>query len=181
MILQNVVWTLALVGMGLVALGFIHVIIQAGKPADDAASRKSAHTAHALQAWLFAVLFVGFVAGSWATLRHFPIPRQQGTLAAQQVVDVVGRQWSWQVTPATVKAGSVVEFRVTSDDVNHGFAIYAPDGLIVAQTQAMPGYTNKLLHTFTRPGTYTLQCLEYCGLGHAPMTATLEVVAARGE
>ncbi len=181
MILQNAVWTIALVGIGLVALGFVHVIIQAGKPADEDATRKSTHTAHILQAWLFVVLFVGFVAGSWATLRHFPIPPQHGALDAQQVVDVVGRQWSWQMKPDTVKAGSVVEFRVTSDDVNHGFAIYAPDGLIVTQTQAMPGYTNKLLHTFKEPGTYTVQCLEYCGLGHAPMTTTLKVVAARGE
>lgn len=181
MALQNVVWTIALVGMGLVALGFIHVIIQAGKPADDAATRKSTHTAHLLQAWLFVVLFVGFVVGSWATLRHFPIPLQHGALDAQQVVDVVGRQWSWQMQPDTVTAGSLVEFRVTSDDVNHGFAIYGPDGLIVTQTQAMPGYTNKLLHTFSRPGTYTVQCLEYCGLGHAPMKTTLTVLAAKGE
>ncbi|HJR12912.1 MAG TPA: cytochrome oxidase [Rhodanobacteraceae bacterium] len=179
--IQDVVWTIALVGMGLVALGFVHVIVQAGKPADEAATRKSAHSAHVLQAWLFVVLFVGFVAGSWATLRHFPIPPQQGTLGAQQVVDVVGRQWSWQMKPDTVRTGSVVEFRVTSDDVNHGFALYAPDGRIVAQTQAMPGYTNKLLHTFERPGTYTVQCLEYCGLGHAPMKTTLKVVAAKGD
>lgn len=179
--IQDVVWTIALVGMGLVALGFVHVIIQAGKPADDAGTRKSAHTAHALQAWLFVILFVGFVAGSWATLRHFPIPPQHGTLDAQQVVEVVGRQWSWQIQPDTVTAGSVVEFRVTSDDVNHGFALYGPDGRIVTQAQAMPGYTNKLLYTFDQPGTYTAQCLEYCGLGHAPMKATLKVVAARGE
>lgn len=181
MVLQNVVWTIALVGMGLVALGFIHVIIQAGKPADDAARSKSARTAKSLQAWLFAILFVGFVAGSWASLRHFPIPPQHAALDVNQVVDVVGRQWSWQMTPATVKAGSPVEFRVTSADVNHGFALYAPDGRIVTQTQAMPGFTNKLVYTFAQPGTYTVQCLEYCGLGHAPMKTTLEVVAARGE
>ena len=181
MTLQDVIWTIALVGMGLVALGFIHVIIQAGKPADDAASRKSAHTAHALQAWLFAILFVGFVAGSWATLRHFPIPPQHRDLDVKQVVDVVGRQWSWQMTPASVKAGSPVEFRVRSDDVNHGFALYAPDGRIVTQTQAMPGFTNKLVYTFAEPGTYVVQCLEYCGLGHGPMKTTLEVVAAQGE
>lgn len=181
MALQDVVWTIALVGMGLVALGFIYVIFQAGKPADDEATRKSARTAHLLQAWLFVVLLVGFVVGSWATLRHFPIPPQHAALGAGQVVDVVGRQWSWQLTPARVQAGSVVEFRVTSDDVNHGFALYAPDGRIVTQTQAMPGFTNKLLYTFTRPGTYTVQCLEYCGLGHAPMKTTLEVVASRGD
>lgn len=181
MTLQDVVWTIALVGMGLVALGFIYVVFQAGKPADDEATGKSARTAHVLQAWLFVVLLVGFVVGSWATLRHFPIPPQGAALGAGQVVDVVGRQWSWQIAPATVRTGSAVEFRVTSEDVNHGFALYAPDGRIVAQTQAMPGYTNRLLYTFDQPGTYTVQCLEYCGLGHAPMKTTLEVVAASRE
>lgn len=178
MILQDVVWTIWLVGAALIALGFVFVIVQAGKPADDGEARKATHTSHVLQAWLFVVLLVAFVAGSWATLRHFPLPPQKGTLDAQQVVDVVGRQWSWQIRPDTVKAGSAVEFRVTSDDVNHDFALYAPDGRIVTQTQAMPGYTNKLLYTFDQPGTYTVQCLEYCGLGHAAMRAKLTVVAA---
>lgn len=177
MTLQDVVWTIWLVGAALIALGFIFVIVQAGKPADAGAAEKAVHTSHVLQGWLFAVLLVAFVVGSWATLRHFPIPPQHGTLDAKQVVAVVGRQWSWQFTPATVQAGSVVEFRVTSDDVNHDFAIYAPDGRIVTQTQAMPGYTNKLLYTFAQPGTYTVRCLEYCGLMHAEMTKTLEVVA----
>lgn len=176
MILQNVVLTIWIVGASLIALGFIFVIVQSRKPADDEERRKANHTAHVLQGWLFAVLVVVFVVGSWATLRHFPIPPQHGSLDAQQTVDVVGRIWSWQLTPDTIKTGSVVEFRVTSVDVNHGFAIYAPDGRIVTQTQAMPGYTNKLLYTFTEPGTYTVQCLEYCGIGHAPMHTTFTVV-----
>lgn len=180
MFLQDVVWAIWLAGATLIALGFIYVVVQAGKPADDEARRKSSHTAHVLQAWLFGTLLIAFAVGSWATLHRFPIPPQHRALAAQQVVEVVGRQWSWQITPATVEAGSVVEFRVTSDDVNHDFAIYAPDGRIVTQTQAMPGYANKLLYTFDRAGTYTVQCLEYCGLGHAPMRTTLEVLAAKG-
>lgn len=181
MIVQDVVWTIALAGMGLIALGFLHVIVQAGKPADEAATARSVHTAHTLRAWLFVVLLVGFIAGSWATLHRFPIPPQHGALDAKQVVDVAGRMWSWQITPSTVRTGSPVEFRVTSGDVNHGFALYAPDGRIVTQTQAMPGYTNKLLHTFDEPGTYTVQCLEYCGIGHAPMTTPFQVVAPEGE
>lgn len=188
MILQNAVWTIALVGIGLVALGFVHVIIQAGKPADEDATRKSTHTAHILQAWLFVVLFVGFVAGSWATLRHFPIPPQRGTLDARQVVDVVGRQWSWQINLEGQPPGGVlrlvtdspVEFRVTSADVNHGFAIYAPDGRIVIQTQAMPGFDNRILHTFTTPGKYRAMCLEYCGVGHAPMVTEFDLASPTG-
>ena len=181
MVLQNVAWTIWLVGAAIIALGVVFVIVQAGKPADDEETRKATHTSHVLQGWAFVVLFVAFVVGSWATLRNFPIPPQSGTLDAQQVVDVIGRQWTWQIKPDTVKAGSAVEFRVTSDDVNHDFALYAPDGRIVTQTQAMPGYTNKLLYTFDVPGTYTVQCLEYCGLMHAEMTQQLQVVAGGDE
>lgn len=178
MTLQNGIWLIALVGVGLLALGFILIIVQAKTPADDEARRKSTHTSHVLQAWAFGVLLVVFVVGSWATLHKLPIPPQHQALNAKQVVNVVGHQWFWQIKPSTLQTGSTVEFRVTSADVNHGFAIYAPDGRIVTQTQAMPGYTNKLLYTFEQPGTYTVQCLEYCGLGHAPMRAELTVVAA---
>lgn len=181
MTLQDEVWTIALIGMGLVALAFIYVISQAGNPASADEARKSAHAAHVLRGWLFVALIVVFFVGSWATLHRFPIPPQHDPLEAEQVVDVVGRMWSWQMTPSTVRTGSIVEFRVSSGDVNHGFAIYGPDGRILVQTQAMPGFTNKLLYTFDRPGTYTVQCLEYCGIGHAPMKATLQVVASQGE
>lgn len=180
MSLQDALWAIAVGGMGLVTLAFLHVVSQASKPADDAATRQSAHTAHTLRRWLFALLLVGFAGGTWATLHQFPIPPQTGALGAAQVVEATGRMWSWELAPASVQAGSAVEFRVTSADVNHGFAIYGPDGRIVAQTQAMPSYANKLVHTFAQPGTYTVQCLEYCGIGHGPMKTTFEVVAAKG-
>ncbi len=180
MILQNVVWIIALVGMGLVALGFIYVIRQAGKPVEDAAASTAAHTSNVLRRWLFGALLIIFVGGTYATLHRFPIPPQDTPLGIHQVVDVIGQQWSWQINPSAVQVGSPVEFRVTSKDVNHGFAIYAPDGRIVTQTQAMPGFTNKIVHTFVQPGTYRVMCLEYCGIGHAPMTSEFTVVAAGG-
>jgi cytochrome c oxidase subunit 2 len=68
-----------------------------------------------------------------------------------------------------------VEFAVTSQDVNHGLAIYAPDGRLLTQVQAMPGYTNRLLYRFAEPGSYTIRCLEYCGVFHHIMLATLTV------
>lgn len=181
MILQNVIWIIALVGMGLVALGFLHVIHQAGKPSDDAAARKATHTSNLLRRWLFGALLIIFVGVTYGTLHHFPIPPQNTPLDIHQVVDVVGQQWSWQIIPNTVRAGSPVEFRVTSKDVNHGFAIYAPDGRIATQVQAMPGFTNKMVYTFMQPGVYKVMCLEYCGIGHVPMTSEIKVVAASGD
>ena len=174
MIAQNTIWTLALLGIGLISVVFIYVVANASKPPAD----QGGTTANRLQAAWFAVLLVGFVAGSWATLRHYPIPAQEGSLGAEQVVEVTGHMWRWEIAPATIRVGSSVEFRVTSADVNHGFGVYAPDGHMVAQTQAMPEYVNRLLYTFDEPGIYTVHCLEYCGVGHAPMKASFEVVAA---
>lgn len=188
MIYQNLIWTIALVGMGLIALGFIYIVANAGRPADADAAQKAQRRIATSRRWLFVLLLVLFFGVSYASLHRFPIPKQHSPLTASQVVDVVGRQWSWQLTRegqeagATLQlvAGSPVEFRVTSVDVNHGFAIYAPDGRIAIQTQAMPGFTNKLLYTFRQPGSYKVMCLEYCGLGHAPMVAGFEVIAPAG-
>ena len=73
----------------------------------------------------------------------------------------------------------MVEFRVTTLDVNHGFSLYAPDGHLVAQTQAMPGYVNRLRVTFDQPGTYTVLCLEFCGMSHHRMRGVVEVDSRR--
>lgn len=72
-------------------------------------------------------------------------------------------------------AGAMVEFRVTSRDVNHGFGIYDPEHTIIAQVQAMPGYVNRLRIRFEKPGTYNVLCLEYCGIAHFIMRTSFEV------
>lgn len=69
-----------------------------------------------------------------------------------------------------LEAGELVEFRVTSLDVTHGFGIYGPEHQLLAQTQAMPGYVNRLLVRLERPGPYFVLCLEYCARGHHGMS-----------
>jgi cytochrome c oxidase subunit 2 len=75
----------------------------------------------------------------------------------------------------TVPLGQTIEFRVTTLDVNHGFSLYSPDGRLVAQTQAMPGYMNRLRVRFDEPGTYTVLCLEFCGMSHHRMRGVVDV------
>jgi cytochrome c oxidase subunit 2 len=91
-------------------------------------------------------------------------------------VAVTGAQWTWTLSQSRFQTGVPIDFAVTSRDVNHDFAIYDPEGRLVAQVQAMPGYTNHLVYEFHEPGSYTIRCLEYCGLGHHTMTAPLTVV-----
>lgn len=124
--------------------------------------------------WFWALVVVGVtVAG--ITLPMMPYPQAAATSRNVQVVTATGRQWAWTLSASEVKAGAPVEFRVTSDDVNHGFAIYDSKLRVVAQTQAMPGYVNRLRHTFSEPGTYKVMCLEYCGLVHHEMIAEFVV------
>lgn len=178
MITQDQVWLASLTGMGLVALVFIAVISQAGKVADATQVQKKAY---AIRRWWFIALLVFGIGVTYASLKPFPIADQHERPREAQIVDVVGHQWFWDLSRHQVNAGAAVEFHVTSADVNHGFAIYGPNDRIVAQTQAMPGFTNRLVHTFTQPGKYRVLCLEYCGLAHHVMANEFEVVAAKGE
>ena len=123
------------------------------------------------------------------TLPGLPYPVEAST--PHRVVHAVGKQYAWSLTEGpgptlaawdrdfsplvTVPAMTAVEFRVTTLDVNHGFSLYAPDGHLIAQTQAMPGYMNRLRVTFDQPGTYTVLCLEFCGMSHHRMRGVVEV------
>lgn len=180
MIFQDEIWSISLVGMGLVTLGFIYVVLQAGKPADATEAERAHKASDVLRRWLFLALLVLGIVVAYISLRKFPIPLQHTPLQANQVVNVVGHEWSWELSTNQIEVNVPIEFRVTSADVNHGFAIYAPSGRIVIQTQAMPGYTNTILYTFDEPGTYTIRCLEYCGIAHHVMAAEFNVAVTNG-
>jgi cytochrome c oxidase subunit II len=90
-------------------------------------------------------------------------------------VEATGMQWTWMLSGPRIPANVPVEFVVRARDVNHDFGIYNSQGELLTQVQAMPGYTNRLVYVFRAPGTYTVRCLEYCGLGHHLMTTSLAV------
>lgn len=91
--------------------------------------------------------------------------------------DADWERWTF-APPVEVPVGAVVELRVTSFDVNHNAGLYDPDGVLIAQVQAMPGYVNRLRVRLDRPGTYRVLCLELCGNGHQRMRGLIE---AKGE
>jgi cytochrome c oxidase subunit 2 len=61
----------------------------------------------------------------------------------------------------------------------HSFAIYSPDGDVLFTMMLMPGLKGptSIVYTFDKPGTYTVRCLEYCGINHHNMRDQLIVVA----
>jgi cytochrome c oxidase subunit II len=90
-------------------------------------------------------------------------------------VEVTASQWFWTMSASEIPMGVPVEFRVVARDVNHGLGLFDPSGRLLTQVQAMPGYSNRLIHVFETPGAYTVRCLEYCGIAHHAMMTTLSV------
>lgn len=71
-----------------------------------------------------------------------------------------------------VKVGEVVDLDVISLDVAHSFFI---PGLGV-HIDAIPGHDNHYWLRADQPGTYTIECTQFCGTGHHTMTGQLIAV-----
>ena len=174
--MQTVAWIWSLMFMAVIAAVFLWVVAGASRPAVEKADPAPAYRWRNRLFW--AVIVAGIVL-TFGTLWDWPIAGHASAAPKPDVViKAVGHQWRFQLDRDTVKVGELVEFEVTSSDVNHGFAIYQGKNRVVAQAQAMPGYVNKLRVRFTEPGEYEVLCLEYCGVAHHGMRAVIKVRAA---
>lgn len=175
--MQQIAWLLSLALMILVASGFTFVALRSGRRADDYAPVQV--RAYRIRARLFWALVLTLVPAMIYNLVDLPYStgyaRANASGAPPLVIDAKGFQWRWELSRNHVAVGQPVEFRVTSADINHGFAIYDTGMHLVAQTQAMPGYTNTLRYTFNKKGTYKVLCLEYCGIAHHNMMTEITV------
>lgn len=180
MSMQDTVWQISVLLMAILLAVFIFVWSQSSVREDDFTPlQKRAYRMRTFFFW-FLVLTLG--PAMIYNLIDLPYPTSAEARAADaQVIDAEGHQWYWTLSADRVEVNRPVLFRVTSADVNHGFGIYDPSLRLVAQVQAMPGYTNTLRHIFTTPGKYKVLCMEYCGLVHHNMIAEIDVVDAGTE
>ena len=102
----------------------------------------------------------------------------------QLEIKVSGRQFYWQyeypngvvaIDTMRAPAGVPVRLEVTApdSDVIHSWWIPSLGGKI----DAIPGTTNETWFQAENEGTYSGQCAELCGLEHARMLASVEVVS----
>jgi cytochrome c oxidase subunit 2 len=98
-------------------------------------------------------------------------------------IRVTGRQFYWQyeypngaiaIDTMRAPAGVPVRLEVTApdEDVIHSWWIPALGGKI----DAIPGVVNETWFEAERPGLYSGQCAELCGIEHAKMLASVEVL-----
>ncbi len=107
----------------------------------------------------------------------------------EEIVQVIGRQWSWQfvhpgldkqlgteddvatVDELRVKVGVTYHFKLESRDVLHSFSV----PVFRLKQDAVPGRVITGWFKPTRVGAYDIQCAEMCGMGHGLMHARLVV------
>ena len=98
---------------------------------------------------------------------------------------MTGRQFYWQyeypngviaIDQMRAPVGVPVSLEVTAPDTDviHSWWIPALGGKI----DAIPGVTNETWFQAKNEGTYTGQCAELCGLEHARMLASVEVMSS---
>ncbi len=86
-------------------------------------------------------------------------------------VNLKARMWAWIPNSIEVVNPKKIIFRVTSEDVVHGFQIVGtPVNFMV-----FPGYIAEIQWEVPEDfeGTYLFVCNEYCGLGHDTMWGQL--------
>jgi cytochrome c oxidase subunit II len=71
-----------------------------------------------------------------------------------------------------------IRLNVTSGGNSGNPAVYHAFGIIAfkVKADAYPGHVNNIWFNADTVGNYTIQCYEFCGVGHPTMIGTLEVV-----
>jgi cytochrome c oxidase subunit 2 len=73
-----------------------------------------------------------------------------------------------------VPVGREVSLTITGGDVIHSF--WVPK--LAGKLDAIPGRENVMWIRVDEPGSYSGQCAEFCGLGHAGMKLTLTALSS---
>lgn len=135
----------------------------------------------------FAVIAVLFVVTVRALQTDYEVKAEDGNTDPELTVHVTGYMFNWDyeyfigideetgvktTRELKIPAGRRVLLEITSSDVQHSF--WVPK--LAGKVDAVPGYVNTMWLQVDKPGTYTGQCAEYCGLNHYAMLIDVTVM-----
>lgn len=115
-------------------------------------------------------------------LRVPAVNATEGDRSNELVVQVEAHQFYWQyvypdgaisLDTLVLPVDRPVRLELTSFDVNHSW--WVPE--LTGKRDALPGERTELRFRPTREGTYEGQCAELCGILHAVMPTTVNVVS----
>lgn len=151
-----------------------------GPPTEDGPALRSNRAVTATWLFVSSALVLFLLIWGLGELQASAAPSQSSNALE---VDVTGQQWVWTFTyPQDGNVTSTnlylpvnrpVVFRVASKDVVHSF--WAVE--LGVKIDANPGYVTETSTEPTRLGTFNVRCAELCGLYHADMETTGQVVS----
>lgn len=162
------------------AIVFVYVVYRKSRGDQRASSSILKSLSMQEGIWMGGVIFL-FIAFNFMSIGFMPTVVTAKAAVNEkdiQQVDVSARSWSYDISNREIKAGQPVRFSGKSTDTMHSFAVYHSDGDVLFTLMLMPGLENptSIIHTFNEPGTYTVRCLEFCGVAHHLMIDELVVV-----
>jgi cytochrome c oxidase subunit II len=107
-----------------------------------------------------------------AAIFVFLVP-PSGSSQDRKVVRVTAERFTFTPSQVKVKRGTVIEFRLRSDDTNHGFHIVGADANVIIPKRGRGEAT--LIFRADTPGRYTFECSKMCGAGHTFMRGLITV------
>lgn len=166
--------------VGIVAVIFFFVLKYREK--EKYSSGKEIHGSIALETvWSiipFIIAMTIFLGGAIIYFNQYWMPKD-----AMEIY-VVGKQWMWKVQHGTgqreinelhVPVNRAIKLTMTTEDVIHDFGL--PE--FRTKMDVVPGRYTYLWFEATKPGTYRIQCMEYCGLNHSGMGGYVYVMEQR--
>ncbi len=141
--MQPYILTISLLLIAAVAAAFFMVVRTSVQTDGGEGARAGAEK---IRSGLFWFLIVLGVVVTFASLRPWP----HSTSAEATVLNVTGSMWSWEIDKKVVPAGTPIVFRVTSNDVNHGFGVADTGGTILFQTRGCPDTSIRFSTRFRR-------------------------------
>jgi len=100
-------------------------------------------------------------------------PAAQPPQAATQVVVIRAERFAFTPSQIRTKAGTRLEFRLSSDDTVHGFRILDTD--VNVEIPKRGKHAVVAVFTPAKAGRYTFECSHTCGAGHAFMRGVIIV------
>jgi cytochrome c oxidase subunit II len=91
----------------------------------------------------------------------------------RSIVRITAERFNFTPSQIKVKRGTVIEFRLRSEDTNHGFRILGSDANVIIPKRGRGETT--LIFQATTPGRYTFECSKMCGAGHSFMRGLITV------
>jgi cytochrome c oxidase subunit 2 len=178
--LWDLVFPIAAVVFVLVQGLILFVVLKFRARSDDDQPKQVHGNAKLEIGWTVLPALILVVVGVFTVVTVFDINKHADGAEVLQV-KVVGHQWWWEyqypqqgivtANELIIPAGRTVQLQMTSADVIHSF--WPPK--LAGKVDVVPGRLNFMRVNADKPGDYSGQCAEYCGLSHANMR--LRVIA----